>query len=280
MKGGRLGRPPGGSPRRRASASRPRPELLRVAYCPDVLDPVAGDVERDHYHGDAILLSRQAGLTVDGTFQDRQVGCPAGDIDDGARDRLAAFDGAEYGADQAAAVGDRGGVRVEEADERIDVLGFPCLLEVPDYVCLLGCRSRRSLRRMDAAAGRRGQLATCRRLRPTISATSVKGLDIVEDERDPLGRGHRFEHHEEGHVDRLVEGDSIGRICIGTGRPPNDPLRTFWQRFRDPFAHVALPPGSCRAEQVEADATGDLGQPAAGDSMASCCCGDMAYQRA
>jgi len=31
---------------------------------PNVLDPVAREVERHHHHGDAVLLSRQAGMTV------------------------------------------------------------------------------------------------------------------------------------------------------------------------------------------------------------------------
>jgi hypothetical protein len=44
-------------------------------------------------------------------------------------------------------------VGVEEADEGVDVLGFPCLLEVPDDAGLLGCRGRGSLRGADAAAG-------------------------------------------------------------------------------------------------------------------------------
>jgi hypothetical protein len=57
------------------------------------------------------------------------------------------YDRAELGADEAAAVTDRGGVRVEQADEGVDVLGFPCLLEVPDDIGVLGCRSRGSLRR-------------------------------------------------------------------------------------------------------------------------------------
>src|ERR1019366_3787032 len=137
----------------RASARRPRPELLGVPYYPDVLDPVACDVERHHHHGDPILLSHQTGLTVDPTLQDRQVGCLAGDIDEEARDLLAAFDWAEHGADEAAAVGDRRGVGVEEANEGVDVLGFPCLLEVPDDAGLPGGRGRGSLGGADAAAG-------------------------------------------------------------------------------------------------------------------------------
>jgi hypothetical protein len=70
-----------------------------------------------------------------------------------ARDLLGAFDRLERGADEAAAVGDRRGVGVEEADESVDVLGFPCPLEVPDDASLLRGRSRGSLRRADAAAG-------------------------------------------------------------------------------------------------------------------------------
>jgi hypothetical protein len=86
----------------------------------------------------------------------------------------------------------------------------------------------------------------------------------VKDERDALGRGHRFEHDEEGHADRLVEGDSVGRVGRGVARPPGDPLRTFGQRFGDPFAYVALSPDACQAEQVEADAAGDGRQPGPG----------------
>jgi hypothetical protein len=93
---------------RRASSRRPRSKLLGVPYCPDVLDPVACDVERENRHGDTILLSHQTGLTVDRTLQERQVECPTGDIDAQARDLLAAFDWAKVSdADEAAAVGDR-----------------------------------------------------------------------------------------------------------------------------------------------------------------------------
>jgi hypothetical protein len=130
----------------RASAHRPCPELVGVAYCPDVLDPVARDGEREHRHGDAISLSDQAGLAVDRALQESHVaGCPAGEIDEVARDLLATFDRAELGAGQAAAVGDRGGVGVEEADEGGDVLGFPCPGEVPDDAGLLCRRGRGSL---------------------------------------------------------------------------------------------------------------------------------------
>src|SRR5258707_15213289 len=139
---------------RRASARRPATEFLGITYGPDVLDPVASDVEREPRHGDAVLLSDQTGLTVDRTLQERHVAWrPVGDFDPGARDLLAAFDGAQEGSGEAAAVGDRRGAGVEQADQGADVLGFPGLLEVPDDASLAGCRCRGSLRGADAAAG-------------------------------------------------------------------------------------------------------------------------------
>src|SRR5512133_878050 len=50
---------------RHASARRPGPELVGVAHGPDVGDPVAYHVEREHRHGDAVSLSYQTGLAVD-----------------------------------------------------------------------------------------------------------------------------------------------------------------------------------------------------------------------
>src|SRR5512133_353668 len=58
--------------------------------------------------------------------------------------------------------------------------------------------------------------------------------------------------------------DSVGRVDGATARRPADPLGGFGQRLGDPFAYVAFPPGTCRAEQVQADAAGDLRQPGAG----------------
>jgi hypothetical protein len=78
--------------------------------------------------------------------------------------------------------------------------------EVPDEVGLAGLRGCGSPRGADAAAGRRRQLAAGRR-RPADDLGHLgEGVaeDIVKDERDALGRGHRFEHDEEGHADRLI----------------------------------------------------------------------------
>jgi hypothetical protein len=119
-----------------------------------VPDPVACDVEREHRHGDAVLLSHQTGLAVDRTLQERHVaGRPGGDFDPGARDLLAAFDGTQERGGEAAAVGDRRGVGVEQADQGADVLGLPCRLEGPDDAGLPGCRGRGRLRGADATAG-------------------------------------------------------------------------------------------------------------------------------
>jgi hypothetical protein len=119
-----------------------------------VRDPVARDGEGEDGHGDAVLLGDQAGLAVDRVLQDRHVaGGPVGDIDDIARDLLATLDRAQRGADQAAAVGGKCGVGVQQSDEGADVLGVPRCLEVPDEASLPGCRGRGSVRRADAAAG-------------------------------------------------------------------------------------------------------------------------------
>ena len=119
-----------------------------------------------------------------------------------ARDLLAAFDGAQEGNGKAAAVGGRRGAGIEQADEGVDVLGFPCLLEGPDDPGLPACRGRQGLRGADAAAGRGGQLAAGRRGTAGDVGDFGEGVaeDVAEDERDALGRGHRFEHDEERHV--------------------------------------------------------------------------------
>jgi hypothetical protein len=69
---------------------------------------------------------------------------------------------------------------------------------------------------------------------------------------------------EESHAHRLVEGDPVGRVDGGAARPPADPFRRFGQRLGDPLAHIALPPGPGRAEQIQADAAGDRRQPGTG----------------
>ena len=37
----------------------------------------------------------------------------------------------------------------------------------------------------------------------------------VPERTEWLGGGHRFEHHQEGHADRLIQGDPVGRVGRG-----------------------------------------------------------------
>src|SRR5260370_10803372 len=68
-----------------------RAGACRGCVLPDVGDPVVCDVERERRHDDAVLLGRQTGLAVDHAPQDRQAGCPAGNIGQVARDPLTAW---------------------------------------------------------------------------------------------------------------------------------------------------------------------------------------------
>jgi hypothetical protein len=174
--------------------------------------------------------------------------------------------GSRWAGNAASAVRDHRGVGIEQADEGADVLGFPRLLEVPDNVGLLGGGGRGSGRRADSVAGRGRQLAACRRGAADDRGYFGEGVaeDVVEDERDALGWGHRFEHDQKRHADRLIEGDPVGWVGHGAAGLCADPLTAFGQRLRDPWAHVAFPPGACRAEHVQADPAGDSGQPGGG----------------
>ena len=145
--------------RQSRSPSGPGAELVRVADDPDVLDVVAGDLEREHRHDAAVLLGHQAGLAVDRAFQEPHARRrPAGDLDPRAGDPLAAGDGVDEGDGPPAAVGDRGGIRVEQPNESVDILRLPGKPEGPDDRGLPGGRARRGrLRRADTAAGGGGR---------------------------------------------------------------------------------------------------------------------------
>src|SRR5690606_25375933 len=116
------------------TAGCPWMEFVGVADGPDAFDPVVCYIERHHRGCSPVHLDYQTRLTIDSAFQDRQAGSSAGEVDKVAGDPFAALDRAERSIDQAAAVGDPRGVGIEEADEGIDVLGFPCLFEVPDDI--------------------------------------------------------------------------------------------------------------------------------------------------
>ena len=42
----------------------------------------------------------------------------------------------------------------------------------------------------------------------------------MQDERDALGRGHRVEHDQEGHADRLIQGDPVRWVGRGAAAGP------------------------------------------------------------
>jgi len=88
----------------------------------------------------------------------------------------------------------------------------------------------------------------------------VSRLDLrvvaVLQQRDPL---HPAVRETRPHL--LIE---PALLLVQHGPVQACPGLGFGQRLGDPFAHVALPPGPCGAEQVQADAAGDRRQPAAG----------------
>ena len=95
------------------SARVPAPELVGVAYGPNVVDPATREAEREDRHDDAVLLGYQAGLAVDRVLEERHAaGWPAGQPDEVARDLLGAIDGVQRGADKAATIGGQRGAGV------------------------------------------------------------------------------------------------------------------------------------------------------------------------
>ena len=121
------------SPRVAPGSARARSQFTRWskgAACPGCArprcaDPVARDLEREHRHDDAVLLSHQAGLAVDHAFTDRMVAGPAGQLDPGAGDLLASLDRVqERGASPPpSAIAVASGS--SRPNERVDVLGLP-----------------------------------------------------------------------------------------------------------------------------------------------------------
>jgi hypothetical protein len=52
-------------------------------------------------------------------------------------------------------------------------------------------------------------------------------LDVVKGERDALGRGHRFEHDEEGHVDPRAQSCHVGVVQTSAERKDDHPVRSL-----------------------------------------------------
>jgi hypothetical protein len=87
--------------------------------------------------------------------------------------------------------------------------------------------------------------------------------DVVEDEGDPLGGRHRLQHHEQGHVHRLVEGDAVRRVDVA-GPASTGGRAERRQGLGDPLADVAFATYAGGLQLVEADATRHGGQPGCG----------------
>jgi ATP/maltotriose-dependent transcriptional regulator MalT len=146
-----------------------------------VLNPVAGDLERVHRHGDAVLPGHQTGLAVDGARQEPHVaGCCACEISEVARDLLAAFDGAERSA--------YARLRLAEA--------------------LLGCQGLRQQARAELAAAREVAVRLgARSLTEEVERLAIRAR-LGPARADPAGPDDRF-----GLTDR--ERDVLGLVCAG-----------------------------------------------------------------
>lgn len=90
--------------------------------------------------------------------------------------------------------------------------------------------------------------------RPRIAAISSKGSGehVVQDERDPFGRIQSLQHHRQCRPDMIVERHPVRRV--GARRD---------HRVQQFLVSGSLAPGSGTAHQVQAQAAGHHGQPAA-----------------
>src|SRR5262249_14163190 len=100
-----------------------------------------------------------------------------------------------------------------------------------------------------AAARRRRRVRRDRRRDRRTHSPAAQGA--VEQDRGALGRGHGVEPDQDPHAARLTGGDPVGGGGRGS-RPAAGPPGRVGQWLGQPRAHVALPPGPCRAEQVKA----------------------------
>jgi hypothetical protein len=112
---------------------------------------------------------------------------------------------------------------------------------------MLACRVFGAAGAWTAQTRRRAVEASWRHaagVRPVISATSAKGVaeDVVQDQCDALGRGHRFERDEERHADRVIRGELVGRVSRGALRAAG-PLgqRAAAQAAKRPRRSLAAP---------------------------------------
>jgi hypothetical protein len=102
---------------------------------------------------------------------------------------------------------------------------------------------------------RRARLASCRAAsgeRSTIGAISSKGEDVVEYEREALGRAQRLQHDEQ----READGVGQQRLVLRVGS-----VGAVDERVGHVDAERLLPPPLARAEHVQRHAGDDGRQP-------------------
>ena len=99
--------------------------------------------------------------------------------------------------------------------------------------------------------------------RHTIARSRRTGTEESWRMKVTVGRCHRFQPHEEGHVHRLVEGDAVRRVDVA-GTAASGDRADRRQGLRDPLPDVALALHPGRLQLVETDATRHGGQPGCG----------------
>ena len=145
---------------------------------------------------------------------------------------------------------------VEDPEQRVEVPGSGRRQERVDDATLdghVGVRARRAL--ADASPGATRQLTGGRgRLADDVGDLVERhGKDVVEHERQALGRRQRLEHDQERDPDGVGHDDVALRAVV---------QRRGHDRLRQPAAGVVLASRPARSEHVQADAADDDREPA------------------
>lgn len=229
----------------------------RVVHDGDLRDAAAFDRAGEDRSGGAARGPHRADVAVD-EDRDRGAGVAVEDLGHllGADD----FAGGEAGGDRGR-VGDDFDAGVEDFEEVVEAAlagrgeeGFhDCALE--RHVGN-GCAPA-TLLLNDAPPGAAGELAGGLRGAVEDRGDAVEGHaeEVVEDEGDPLGRVQGVEDHLEGEADGVGH-DRLG-LRVGGGGLAGE------GRGVVVAVELVLAAGAARAQEVEADAGGDRGEPAA-----------------
>jgi hypothetical protein len=128
-------------------------------------------------------------------------------------------------------------------------------VECLDDLSVLAAGARRPVRGLDLAAGEAGDhLGGVGRLAQDMADLVERDREhIVQDERQPLARAQRVEHHEQGEADRIGQRHLLVRRRVLGGR--HHQVRGFL-----PVGGFGA--GSAGSQQVQAEAADHGGQPA------------------